>query len=156
MLVGYSVTATLAVQTGLGTHNGNPSGIQLTISIWTVFSSLGAAWSKTSFAITLLRVTDGRLKLGLWFIIVTLNIVLTFNAILSFIWCNPASKAWNPFMQGVCWERNIVINYSIFGAAYSAGMDFILALVPWFVIMKLNMKRNEKIGVAIAMSLGVM
>lgn len=156
MLIGYAISATIAVLLGgLGTHSGNPMSIQMMISIWTVFSSLGAAWSKTSFAVTLLRITTGRLKFGLWAVIVTLNIILTFNAIVPFIWCNPPSKAWNPFMLGECWDRTVVVNYNIAGAAYSAGMDFVLALVPWFVILKLNMKRNEKIGVAIAMSLGV-
>lgn len=34
-------------------------------------------------------------------------------------------------------------------------MDVVLALLPWKVIWPLNMKRNEKIGVLIAMSMGL-
>lgn len=33
-------------------------------------------------------------------------------------------------------------------------MDWILALIPWSVIMKLNIKTKEKIGIAVCMSLG--
>jgi hypothetical protein len=35
-------------------------------------------------------------------------------------------------------------------------MDFILAMLPWKVIWVLQMKRIEKVGVAVAMSMGVL
>ncbi|RYP22872.1 hypothetical protein DL765_001468 [Monosporascus sp. GIB2] len=34
-------------------------------------------------------------------------------------------------------------------------MDFLLALLPWKVILNLNMRKTEKIGVALAMSMGI-
>jgi hypothetical protein len=37
---------------------------------------------------------------------------------------------------------------------YSAILDFVLALLPWQILMGLTMKTREKVGVAIAMSLG--
>ena len=40
--------------------------------------------------------------------------------------------------------------------AYSGLQDFVLALIPWFVIMKLQMRKKEKFGIAIAMSLGIL
>lgn len=35
-------------------------------------------------------------------------------------------------------------------------MDFVLALIPWKILLELNMKRAERMGAAIAMSMGVM
>jgi hypothetical protein len=35
-------------------------------------------------------------------------------------------------------------------------MDMLLALLPWKVIWKLQMKEKEKLGVGIAMSMGVL
>lgn len=35
-------------------------------------------------------------------------------------------------------------------------MDFILALLPWHIIMGLNMKRKEKLTVTFGLSLGVL
>lgn len=35
-------------------------------------------------------------------------------------------------------------------------MDLVLALQPWFIVWKLPMTVKEKIGVALAMSLGVL
>jgi len=35
-------------------------------------------------------------------------------------------------------------------------MDFVLALLPWTVVWGLTMRKTEKIGVAVAMSMGVL
>lgn len=35
-------------------------------------------------------------------------------------------------------------------------MDFVLALLPWHVVMGLNMKRKEKLTVACGLSLGIL
>lgn len=35
-------------------------------------------------------------------------------------------------------------------------MDFILALLPWRIIWGLQMKKKEKVGVALAMSMGIL
>jgi len=40
--------------------------------------------------------------------------------------------------------------------AYSGLMDMILALLPWKVVWSLQMKTREKIGVGLAMSLGML
>lgn len=158
MLVAFSGSTTYATRVGLGQHEGSygdPTPLQLMIVVATTFSVLGAAWSKTSFALTLLRITKGALYWMIWAVIISLNIVLTFNAILQFIWCTPAKAAWDVMVIHKCWKRAIVVDYTIFAAAYSAGMDFILACVPWLVITKLKMRRKEKIGVAVCMSLGL-
>ncbi|KAI0132004.1 hypothetical protein BJ170DRAFT_591986 [Xylariales sp. AK1849] len=160
MLVAFVSVTTYAVHGGLGTHDGSglndPAFVQLMITILTVLAAFGAAWSKTSFAITLLRITSGYVKLILWAIVISLNVVLTFNAILPFVWCSPAQKGWTPTMMiGTCWDRQIVIKYMTFSTAYSAAMDFVLAVVPWAVIMKLNMAYKEKIGFAVCLSLAV-
>lgn len=163
MLVCFAAAATFCVHAGIGTHVGQLGGtdqesMQLGIIIATVFSVLGAAWSKTSFALTLLRITrEGEhryLYWGIWAVVVTMNVVLVFNAIIQFIWCVPAAAAWSPLLHGKCWNRDVVIKYTQFGAAYSAAMDFALASVPWKVVMQLRMRLKEKLGVVICMSLG--
>ena len=35
-------------------------------------------------------------------------------------------------------------------------MDFILAMIPWKLLVGLHMRRREKIGIGIAMSMGVL
>lgn len=160
MLAAFSGTTTHGVAYGLGLHHAfaNPDSmieLQLNVVIATVFSVLGAAWSKTSFAITILRLTTGGLHYMIWFVIVSMNTVLTFNAVLQFLWCQPVYVAWNAGRGGTCWDKKVIIYYSIAAAAYSAAMDIFLALMPWLVIMRLKMHMKEKIGAAVCMSLGV-
>lgn len=160
-LVAFSGAATHGVSYGLGQHhaqneyNDGGTQLQLTVVIATTFSVLGAALSKTSFAITLLRLTKGVMRNIIWFAIVSMNVVLVFNVILQFIWCRPASAAWHSGRGGTCWSRDFVVYYSAAAAAYSALMDILLAMIPWTVIMRLRMHMKEKIGVAVCMSLGI-
>lgn len=162
MLALFAAATSFCVHAGIGTHVGtlgiDQASMQLGIVIATVFSVLGAAWSKTSFALTLLRITrEGEHRFvywGIWAVVVSMNIVLVFNAIIQFIWCVPAAAAWTPFLDGQCWSRSVVVKYTQFAAAYSAAMDFALALVPWKVVMQLRMRLKEKLGVVICMSLG--
>lgn len=42
------------------------------------------------------------------------------------------------------------------GLACSAFCDFALALLPWRLLLRFNMFNKEKIGVAIAMSMGIL
>ena len=66
------------------------------------FSILAAAWSKTSFAITLLGISDGWTKRVVWFVLISVNLVLGFGAVLQWVQCWPVNKLWlgGP---GVCW-----------------------------------------------------
>lgn len=38
---------------------------------------------------------------------------------------------------------------------YNIIMDFVFALFPWMITWKLDMRKNEKIGLCLTMSLGV-
>ncbi|RYC61879.1 hypothetical protein CHU98_g4328 [Xylaria longipes] len=117
-----------------------------------VFFSLGSDLSKTSFGFTLLRVTEGRMKQAIIVLIGILNIVYFLTIIFTFLKCQPAIYCWLP--ADTCWGLWTYIKFAIFGGAYSALVDFIFAIIPWFLVKDLNMKRAEKLGVAIAMSFG--
>ncbi|KAH8708355.1 hypothetical protein GQ44DRAFT_743198 [Phaeosphaeriaceae sp. PMI808] len=112
-------------------------------------------WSKTSFAITLLRIVEGRMKYFVWFILISMNLFMTMSVINIWVSCHPVEKVYNPSVPGSCWPVSVIIDYATFSGAYSAAMDIILALLPWKVIMLLNMRKAEKVGVALAMSMGI-
>jgi hypothetical protein len=40
--------------------------------------------------------------------------------------------------------------------AWFVAADFSFAILPWFVVWDLNMKRKEKITVAVGLSLGIL
>jgi len=88
----------------------------LAISIGGTLSITAAIWSKTSFALTLLRLTDGWIKKFIWFCIITTNIGMGLSALFVWIQCKPIQKAWHPFMEGTCWPPEVIVKYNIFSA----------------------------------------
>ena len=133
--------------------------ILLLANIGGTFLIFAAVWSKTSFAITLLRLlrdTEGWTKVIIWCIIVTMNVIMHLSALFLWIQCTPVQKSWNPLIEGKCPYIDTLNNYIVFSAAYSGAMDVVLALLPWKLIWKLQMRKEEKFGVAIAMSMGIL
>ncbi|KAM5363444.1 hypothetical protein ACJZ2D_012011 [Fusarium nematophilum] len=119
------------------------------------FMLIAIIWSKTAFGVTLLRITDGWMKRTVWFLIITTNIFLGFSILIFYVQCRPVQATWDPRVKGVCWDRDAVIKYHIFSGAYSAAADFALALLPWRLVWHLQMRTKEKVGVGIAMSMGI-
>ncbi|KIX02573.1 uncharacterized protein Z518_08514 [Rhinocladiella mackenziei CBS 650.93] len=112
--------------------------------------------SKTAFAFTLLRIVTKKFeKLAIWYIILSLNIVMLLCGIFQFVQCKNPAYGWDKSIKTECWPLSTFVNYTIFAGAYSAACDFALALYPWVILKSLNMKRREKVGVGLAMSLGV-
>lgn len=121
------------------------------------FTILAACWSKMSFAITLLYIViSSRLRLLLWFVLVSTNLVLGANATIQFAQCWPPEHLWRAGAPGHCWPRIIVIRYNIFVAAYSGCMDILLALLPWVIVWTAMISKKEKLSALVAMSMGVL
>ncbi|KAK0730087.1 hypothetical protein B0H67DRAFT_23334 [Lasiosphaeris hirsuta] len=160
MLLTSCVMTTTNVGLGFGMHfvdvpveNLLTMGLVANISGFT--SVLGVAFSKTSFAITLLRLTDGWLKWFVWFIIITLNLTQHASAVFFWVSCDPPAKTWNPTLEGTCWPPKIMLILPWVIGGWSAFCDFALALLPWRLLFRFHMFRTEKVGIAIAMSMGV-
>lgn len=68
--------------------------------------------------------------------------------------CTPFERVIDKSVPGTCWDLKKLRDFQLFAAYYSAILDFVLAFLPWQILMNLTMKRREKVGVAIAMSLG--
>ncbi|KAE8155090.1 hypothetical protein BDV25DRAFT_37723 [Aspergillus avenaceus] len=134
-----------------------PGALKL-IYIGMVVCIISCVLSKTSFAITLLRiVTRPWQKIVLWFIIISMNLIMWLCAICYLLQCKPAEALWNSKLLATadCWPTHIFQTIALTAGAYSGCMDFVLALLPWVVIWKLQMRRREKFGIAVAMSLGI-
>ena len=114
------IFCSLSVSHGLGKHVETvaPEHVQVVGFTWQwtgTFAILAATLSKTSFAVTLLRVLDGSsLRMLLWFIIVTMNIAMSLNAIFGWVRCTPVERTWNPNTPGTCWTPGIYAQYGMF------------------------------------------
>ncbi|KAK3317380.1 hypothetical protein B0T19DRAFT_434879 [Cercophora scortea] len=149
-----------SIQLGLGMHMDdihleNLATIGLLGTLGGSFSILAAVWSKTSFGLTLIRIAQKKTRIVVWVIIVTMNLAMVMIVVTSWIQCSPVPKVWNRLLPGSCWDGRVNVYYGLFAAAYSGAMDIVLALLPWTIVWKLQMRRKEKIGVGIAMSMGV-
>ncbi|OBR13188.1 Integral membrane protein [Colletotrichum higginsianum IMI 349063] len=156
---------TVDVSYDFGKHNwditpGNWSWLLLYANLAGSLSIIAAAWSKTSFALTLLRIAQESperwMKRLVWFIIVSINVALGLSVLFTWIQCWPVEKTWRTASTpGTCWPKSVVMGYNVFTAAYSGAMDIVLAVLPWRIIWGLTMTKREKLGVLIAMSMGV-
>ncbi|KAK3938425.1 putative integral membrane protein [Diplogelasinospora grovesii] len=159
-LLASCASTTANIRLGFGLHTWTvPQENFLTMGILSntsgFMSVLALTLSKTSFAVTLLRLSDGWTRWLVWFIIIVLNVTQILAALFFWVYCDPPEKTWNPTIPGKCWPMSVTINYSVVVGTLSAAFDFGLALLPWKILMSFHMYRREKVGVAIAMSMGV-
>ncbi|UPX11265.1 uncharacterized protein EKO05_0001879 [Ascochyta rabiei] len=157
----YTIFSQLSVGYGIGQHFSDiadksqlPTGVMY-MYIGEIFGMISVPLSKASFCVTLLRLTviPWQRKL-LWFIIITIQLTFYAGAILTMVQCDPPQKLWDTAREGTCWDNRIVIYFCIFVGAYSSLMDFLLAICPWLIIHRLQMRRREKLSIIFAMSLG--
>jgi len=128
-LLGTVATTTWSVPHGLGRHiyavpPANLAMLGIVGNVTGSLSILAAVWSKTSFALTLLRVMRGDGRAGsralLWFLIVTTNIAMGLNALFVWVRCSPVAKTWNYQLEGSCWAPNVYPTFGMFAAGMSS------------------------------------
>ncbi|KAJ1323480.1 hypothetical protein MN608_11635 [Microdochium nivale] len=74
------------------------------------FIIVAAVWSKTSFALTLVRIAGPKLKIVLWAIIVLMNTFQFAAIIIQWTQCSPIEKIWNRRLTGgTCWPVPISV-----------------------------------------------
>ncbi|KAK9419907.1 hypothetical protein SUNI508_06913 [Seiridium unicorne] len=148
------------VSLGFGRHldtisTDNQKTINLCTILVATFGILSTTISKTSFALTLYRIVISQwVKYLLIFVIVTINLSMNLVWIFGFAKCTPLQRLWDSSVPGTCWSKTNLVRYQLFAAYYSALLDFVLAFIPWKILMGMVMLRREKFGVAVAMSLG--
>ncbi|KAL8364867.1 hypothetical protein RB595_003918 [Gaeumannomyces hyphopodioides] len=157
---------TLAVTLGLGRHlvyllaNAPAQAlVDLTFYLWmgNAFAVMANAFAKMSFAFTLMRVLPQQyIQICLWIIIVSLFLIHAVLDVMIYVQCKDTRTLWNPVgFPGECWPTRVLTNYALFVGSWSALCDFGLAALPWFIIPQLKMPLRDKLGIAFAMSLGV-
>lgn len=163
LLLANSIVMTLSVSLGFGLHLleiafSNREKLLLLGSLSTTFSTLSAVLSKTSFGLTLLRLTQvgyDKTRAFVWVIMVSMNLLMFCDALYSWVECQPSRKHWEIFTDGTCWSPDIAVQFGIAAGAYSGCMDIIMAILPWRIIWETRMERKEKFGVLVAMSMGL-
>ncbi|KAH7122107.1 hypothetical protein B0J13DRAFT_680257 [Dactylonectria estremocensis] len=158
--LGDNIVTMVNMSGGFGKHiydlsPEDVSNIILRIAICTTLNIMSLMASKTSFALTILRLASGFTIFVVWFIIVSTNTSLSVSLLLNYFRCWPPKKSWRSDITGTCMSPAAYTGYKSFAAAYSGIMDIALALIPWTIIWKASLRKKEMAGVAFAMSLGI-
>jgi len=124
--------------------------------IGSAFTILAIMWSKTSFGITLFRLAHNWLRWLVLGVLVTMNVSMMLQAIFVWVKCSPVEKNWHPTIPGACWDLGVSNGYGLFNAVLSGVCDVSFALLPWRLLWGLKMRTKEKIGLVVAMSMGVL
>jgi hypothetical protein len=127
MLMGAAIGVNIETLRGFGQHDydktslnvGDINTIALVGQLSITFTICSSCWSKVSWAITLLRVSDGKLKKFIWFAIVGMVVLFFFPAILYWVQCTPLEKAWRPLTPGTCLDAQ----YAIVAGIVASGLS---------------------------------
>jgi hypothetical protein len=111
----------VAVTYGLGSHYGDLDGEAVSaVALYSISAGFGSVlatcWSKTSFGLSLLRISTGKTRAFVWFIIVSVNLVMGSVGVIQWVQCWPVQKLWYWEMEGSCFPANIVQNHNTFAA----------------------------------------
>ncbi|KAL5373774.1 hypothetical protein DPSP01_012466 [Paraphaeosphaeria sporulosa] len=143
--------------TGYVPKNGSKwdDRMHILINISSCTNVLGQAWSKTAFGVTLLKLTNRYQQWIIYFCIITMNVWMAVKVI--FQWaklCDEKSyDVW--YRLDFCIDKTFRDDFKEAGNIYNIIMDFVFAFFPWWITWKLDMRKSEKIGLCITMSLGV-
>jgi len=114
---------------------------------------IALALTKTSFSLTVMRIAVGWPRYVVYACMIVVNVACAVHAIMVWRQNCGTVEAWT-FTP--CWDADSGVWMNLIGSIISAVTDFVLTFVPLQVIWGLQMKRIEKIGVGIAMSIGIL
>src|SRR3569833_2554473 len=103
------ILVSILVSRGFGKHTWDLTPEQLAsfstvILVRVTMTITAVSWSKTSFAITVLRIAETRsMRCLLWFIIITINLAMGLAATLGWTSCTPLAMTWDQSIPGTCW-----------------------------------------------------
>ncbi|KAG8170092.1 hypothetical protein KVR01_000837 [Diaporthe batatas] len=112
-------------------------------------------FSKISIGIFLLRIIVERIQV--WFIYMALTINVLTGMVFFFVTtlqCQPVSYFWNKDQPGKCIQIDIIIGLTYLYSSLNIIVDFTFAILPIFIVRKLNMKRRMKVAIMPLLSMG--
>ncbi|KAI1855683.1 hypothetical protein JX265_006087 [Neoarthrinium moseri] len=129
--------------------------MHILINVSSCGTLIGQALTKTAFAVTLLRLSNRWQQGVLWFCISTMNVWMVLKVI--FQWAKVCGKSnyqdW--YRLNFCIGPTFRADFKEGGNVYNVIMDFIFASFPWLITRSLEMRKVEKIGLCVTLSLGM-
>ena len=114
---------------------------------------------KASIAVMLLRLTTERThRLIIWITIIITEVYALFFFFLFILQCQPSSYFWTQWAggKGKCINPMITVNSTYAYSAITCAGDWIFAILPFFLVWKLQMEKRQKYLVALILAMGAM
>ncbi|KAK1995614.1 hypothetical protein LX36DRAFT_581988 [Colletotrichum falcatum] len=146
----YSSFSISGVHYGTGRHHADipHDDIPKALERWWwcyLFYCLSMVVSKMSIAYFLMRITTQ--KVHKWVVYIAMLFTVVSGIIFFFVTlfqCQPVSFFWNKDQAGSCVNPDIVIGLAYAYSASSVVSDFAFALLPAFIVVKLQMPKQTK------------
>jgi hypothetical protein len=84
--------------------------------IGVLFFITAAIWSKTSFGLTLVRITTGKLRSTIWILMALMHLAAIITTAMFWLNCQPVQKFWDKNIPGKCWPDDVIIGLAIAGS----------------------------------------
>ncbi|KAL4907811.1 hypothetical protein BDW74DRAFT_189220 [Aspergillus multicolor] len=160
LMVAFCALCTASATYGMGVHadllsqHQNSHGMLLLLVGQTVIS-IAMGLSKCAVTAFLMRIVVNKWhKAFLWFWNITIMALSLLLAISVFAQCTPVQSIWDSRVPQQSCPLDLTQIATVM-CAWSAVLDFVLALFPWYALWNLNIKRKEKITICLSLSLGV-
>ncbi|ESZ99288.1 hypothetical protein SBOR_0329 [Sclerotinia borealis F-4128] len=153
----------ITISYGLGRHlevllEENPIHAVKLLRLMVILQAIGL-WTFTlpklpvvALLVNIFGRSSKRLAIILYSAVTALILLVIVLTITTFVQCTPVSANWTG--KGKCWSKNINLDLGYLAGAYSAFLDFALALYPVLRVSHLQMERSRKILLAGSLSLG--
>ncbi|KAH9905062.1 hypothetical protein F4778DRAFT_780217 [Xylariomycetidae sp. FL2044] len=126
-------------------------------SIMGTSNSLAQAFSKTSLAVTYMQFIEGTFKVYLWCLTIGMDILLFAQVWTYWVRMCQQQNRQPDRLPGHCTRYAPVRDFYVAVQVVSFIVDVVLTYLPWHMVWgkNLGLKRLEKFGMALAMSIGV-
>ncbi|RAL62929.1 hypothetical protein DID88_004770 [Monilinia fructigena] len=158
----FSAFALMSVTYGSGRHIWDlpPENVPIGLKYWWLcepFYVISNMFLKLSIAVFLLRLSS--IRLHRYIILGTLvmcEIGGVFYFLVFIFQCQPSNYFWTKYTGGTgkCIDANVPVDAGYAYSAITCATDWILSLIPIWVVWNLQMTPRDKISVAIILSLG--
>ncbi|KAE9962066.1 hypothetical protein BLS_000887 [Venturia inaequalis] len=127
----------------------------LVIVFWQMTYVTSTALIKCSILWTLIRLTtQNKYRYPLYTLFVISATVGTVSFFVALLRCKPVNAAWTG--KGKCLPQTVIIGFSYGISALNIVIDFSVAIIPMFLLRKVQMKRRLKVVTGFILSLGIL
>lgn len=89
----------------------------------------------------------------MWIICAIYSLMIVGMLTINFAQCTPAAAGWGG-AEGVCWDRQITVNYALTVGIVSVLFDFYLAIYPSVVLWQLHLNWKKKLALCSSLGFG--